>query len=299
MTESSHSLRDTLKIHFLVLIWGFTAILGMLIELPSVEVVFFRTLLASLGLGVLVYFKKRSFRLRRRDAMRIMGVGALIAAHWIFFFAAARVSNISICLAGMATASLWTSFIEPVMFKRRLRIHEVLLGLMIILGLYVIFRFEFNHSLGLIFAMISAFLAALFSVINAKITKNFNHTVITFYEMLGANISILLFFPFYSLFIVKQPLSLSPSLMDWFYLLILALVCTVYAYSQWVELMKRMTAYATNLIVNLEPVYGIILAVLIFGDKEKMNTGFYMGTLIILLSVFSYPVISRIVRKIK
>lgn len=293
MSTHSHSLNDNFKLHFLVVLWGFTAILGKLITIPSVEVVFYRTLLASFGLAILIYFKKRDFWIRRVDVLKIFGVGALIGAHWIFFFAAARVSNVSICLAGMATTSLWTSFVEPLLLKRRVKFHEVFLGLVIILGLYVIFRFEFDHALGLTFAIISAFLAALFSVMNSKISNRFNHSVITFYEMVGACISTALFFPFYSLFITGEPLELIPTNVDWIYLAILAGVCTVYAYAQYVELMKRMTAFAINLVLNMEPVYGIILAVIIFGESEKMNTGFYLGTLIILLSVFLYPMLNR------
>jgi len=165
-----------------------------------------------------------------------------------------------------------------------------------ILGLYVIFRFEFEHAWGLTLSVISAFLGALFTVLNGHFANRFDHYAITFYEMIGATVGIALIFPWYSTW-QNEGLQLIPMGFDWIYLLILAVVCTVYAYSISVELMKRISAFAINLTVNLEPVYGIILALIIFGEKEKMTSGFYWGTGIILLAVLSYPLINRVARK--
>jgi drug/metabolite transporter (DMT)-like permease len=167
----------------------------------------------------------------------------------------------------------------------------MMLGGLTLVGLCVIFQFEFKYAWGLILGIVSAFLGALFTVLNAKWTHNYDHYAITFYEMIGAFAGIALFFPWYSH--QMQGLQLIPTTSDWIYLLILALVCTVYAYSISVELMKRISAFAINLTVNLEPVYGIILAVIIFGDKERMTSGFYLGTAIILLAVLAHPVIRR------
>jgi len=285
--------KDYIKLHFIVWIWGFTAILGLLISIPSVEIVFYRTLLAFIALGLLLHFRKRNFSLGHNEILKILSTGVLIAAHWILFFAAARVSTASVCLAGMATCSLWTSFIEPAFNKRRINMVEVLLGLVVIVGLYVIFRFEFDHALGLTMAVLSAFLSALFTVINGQFIKKHNPFMITFYEMIGACLGTALFFPIYMAYFSDGALNLSPTPLDWLYLAILAGVCTVYAYSISVELMKRISAFVINLTVNLEPVYGIILAVLIFGEKEQMASGFYVGTLIILSAVLSYPLINR------
>ncbi len=285
--------KDYALLHFIVVIWGFTAILGRLIEIPSVEIVFFRTLVAALGLYVLLWLRKRSFNIGVSDTLKILGTGFLIAAHWILFFAAARVSTVSVCLAGMATCSLWTSILEPLATKRKVRPFEILLSLLAIVGIIVIFRVEFDHKLGLIMAIISAAIAAVFTVINAKFTMRHNPYMITFYEMVGACIGTALFFPFYTTYFTDGVLMLYPTSMDWFYLAILALACTVYAYSVSVELMKRLSAFVVNLTVNLEPVYGIILALLIFGDEEEMSGGFYMGTALILVSVLLYPVINR------
>ncbi|MDX1630061.1 MAG: DMT family transporter [Fulvivirga sp.] len=289
--------KDYIKLHFVVWIWGFTAILGLLISIPAVEIVFYRTLLAFIALGILLYIRKRNFYLGHDQILKILATGLLIAAHWILFFGAARVANASVCLAGMATCSLWTSFIEPAFNKRKINWIEVLLGIVVIFGLYVIFRFEFDHALGLTMAVLSAFLSALFTVINAKFTKKHNPYMITFYEMIGACLGTAIFFPFYMAYITDGELNLLPTTMDWLYLAILAGICTVYAYSMSVELMQRLSAFVVNLTVNLEPVYGIILAVLIFGEKEKMAAGFYFGTLIILAAVLAYPLINRYYRR--
>ncbi len=285
------STRDYVKLHFIVFLWGFTAILGLLISIPSVELVFWRTLFASAGLGILLLYRKRNFRLGRKEVIKITATGVLISLHWILFFASARVSTASICLAGMATCSLWTSFLEPLMNGRKIKLYEVGLGFAVILGLYIIFRFEFTYALGLSMALVSALLAALFTVINGQFTYRHNPYMITFYEMIGACLGTAAFFPLYTQFLTEGELNLMPVGLDWFYILILALVCTVYAYSVSVELMKRVTAFVVNLTVNLEPVYGIVLALIIFGEKEQMLPGFYLGTGIILLSVLSYPVL--------
>ncbi|MDQ3394189.1 MAG: DMT family transporter [Bacteroidota bacterium] len=288
----SSTLKDYVKLHFIVLLWGFTAIIGLLIYIPSVELVFYRTLLSFLGLGVLLFIWKENVMIGAGELIKIFATGFLIAAHWILFFAAAKISTASVTLAGMATASLWTSILEPIIIKGKIKAHEVLLGLVVIAGLYVIFHFEFNHALGLGMAILSAFLAALFTVINGRFTLRQNSFVITFYEMIGACAGTALFFPIYTTYFTDE-LQLTPSLMDWFYIAILALVCTVYAYSASVELMLRMSAFSLNLVVNLEPVYGILLAYIIFGDAEKMTLGFYIGTFIILLAVLAYPYLNK------
>jgi drug/metabolite transporter (DMT)-like permease len=198
----------------------------------------------------------------------------------------------------MATTSLWTALIEPMVNKSKVKWFEILLGLMVISGLYVIFSFEGGYWLGLTMAVISALIAAVFTVINGRLTKRHSPYVLTFYEMLGACIFSVLFMPFYAAFFTDGGgLQLIPQGWDWFWLFLLGGACTVYAFSVSVELMRRLTAFAINLTVNLEPVYGIVLAVLIFGEKEQMTSGFYLGTLIILISVLLYPVFNYFNRR--
>lgn len=287
--------KDYLHLHFIVLIWGFTAILGLLISIPAVELVFYRTLLAGLLLAVVVKGRGKNFSLQKGHLAVLLGTGALISAHWILFFAAARVANASVCLAGMATCSLWTALLEPLSARKPVRLLEIFLGLLVVVGLYVIFHFEFDHALGLALAVASAMLAAVFTVINSRFTHRYDALVITGYEMGGAFLGTALFLPFYrETMAAGNALQLVPTATDWLYILLLAWLCTVYAYSAAVRLMKKFSAFAMNLTVNLEPVYGIVLAFLFFGEKEKMTPGFYLGTLVILLAVVAYPALNRL-----
>lgn len=287
------TVKDYFILHFIVLIWGFTAILGLLISLPSLELVFYRTLIASIGVAGLIYFKKESLIVAPSQILKIMGVGILISLHWITFFWSARLSTASVCLAGMATTSLWTAFIEPIVNRTKVKWYEVVLGVIVISGLLVIFQFESGYWIGLSVALVSAFLAALFSVLNGRLSQRHTPYQITFYEMLAACLFALAMLPIYTEFLTeKNAIQWVWTDWDWLWLLILGLICTVYPFSVTVELMKRLPVFSINLTMNLEPVYGILLAVLIFGESEKMTPQFYLGTLIILISVLIYPVLN-------
>ena len=299
-------LKDYLKLHFIVLLWGFTAILGKLLTVPPVELVFWRTLLAAGGLAALLAMRRQAWRIPARQAGALLAVGALVAVHWITFFLAARLSSVSVCLAGMATLALWTSLLEPLLLGRRVRGYEVGLGLITRVGLYLVSQAELDQLLGLGVAVFSAGLSALFSVLNAKLIKTHSPLRLTFYEMAGACLSIVLFFPIYSRYFTQgRGLQLAWHGSDWLWLALLAGVCTVYAFSTSVELMKRLSPFAVNLTINLEPVYGIALAVALYWlhskgllhapqfEQERMSTGFYLGTLLIVSSVLIHPWVSR------
>ncbi|MBD2715794.1 DMT family transporter [Microvirga sp. STR05] len=307
-------LKDYLRLHFIVLLWGFTAILGKLISVPPVELVFWRTLLAAAGLLALLALRRQPWRMPAGEALRLLGVGALVAAHWITFFLAARLSSVSVCLAGMATLALWTSLLEPLLLWRRVRFYEVGLGLLTMVGLYIVAQAVYGHPapaaegavseqgqlLGLGVAVISAGLSALFSVLNSTLVKRHTPVRLTLYEMAGACLSIVLFMPVYSHYFTEgRGLQLALSGYDWLWMFLLAGVCTVYAFSSSVELMKRISAFVVNLTVNLEPVYGILLAVGMYAlrvpgfGQERLSTGFYIGTLVILLSVLIHPVLDQ------
>lgn len=286
------SIKDYFMLHLIVLIWGFTAILGLLISLPAIELVFYRTLIASVGVAGLFLLKKRKLSMPLPDMIRVTAVGFVIAMHWILFFWSARVSTASVCLAGMATTSLWTAFVEPLFNRTKIKWYEVTLGIMVVSGLLVIFSFETGYWLGISMALGAAFLAAVFSVLNSKLAHKHNPYQITFYEMAGACFFTVLFMPIYSNFLSDEGINLTLQGYDWFWLFILGGICTVYAFSVSVDLMKRLSVFSINLTINLEPVYGIVLAVLIFGESEKMTPQFYLGTGIILISVLSYPVLN-------
>ncbi|OGX89186.1 hypothetical protein BEN49_09580 [Hymenobacter coccineus] len=294
-------MKDYLRLHFIVLLWGFTAILGKLLApTPAVELVFWRTLLASSGLGLLLAARGLGWRLPWREALKLLGVGTLVAAHWITFFLAARLSSVSVCLAGLATLALWTSLLEPLLLWRRVRAYEVALGLGAMLGLYLISQAELSQLTGLLVAVGSAGLSALFSVLNSQLVKRHAPVRLTFYEMAGACLSIALFLPFYGRYFTQGAgVQLALHGYGWLWMALLAGVCTVYAFSSSVELMKRLSAFVVNLTINLEPVYGILLAQLLYWlrvpgfGQERMSGGFYLGTIIILISVLIHPVIEQ------
>ncbi|RIJ33529.1 DMT family transporter [Pontibacter oryzae] len=295
-------LKDFVELHFIIFLWGFTAILGKLISIPAVELVTLRTLIAALALGAVVYKRGTPFWMGRSMALKMLAVGFVIAGHWILFFAAARVSSVSICLVGLATCSLWTAFLDPLFNKGKVKPHEIFLAMLVIMGLYIIFQHEtsFDSVLGISMAIGAALLGSIFTIINANFVKKVPSTTITVYEMAGACLGTLIFFPVYtSYFATGGTLNFSLSTMDWVYLLILSLACTVYAYTASVRLMQRISAYTVNLTVNLEPLYGIILAWIIFNEDEQMSSGFYVGAAVILLSVFIYPVLDAFDRRRK
>jgi drug/metabolite transporter (DMT)-like permease len=299
MSPSYSTIKDYGMLHLIVVIWSFTVILGLLISVPAVEIVFFRTLIACLALVILFKVQGKSMRLPINQGIKIFLTGFIISMHWILFFWAARVSNASVCLAGMATCSLWTAFVGPFFNKTRIKGYEVFLGLFVIVGLVVIFRFEFDYWLGLSMAIVSALGAASFMVINGRFASRHSPYVITLYEMAGACVFALLFMPIYGPWLTEAGVNFHPLPMDWLWLLLLALVCTIIPFAVSVNLMKRLSAFAINLTINLEPVYGILLAVMIFGEKEKMTTQFYLGTSLVLLAVCIYPIINYLQRKKK
>lgn len=288
------SFRDYLNLHFIVLLWGFTAILGKLISIPPVELVLLRTFFAAISLWLVMTYSKRTYKIiGRRNIALVVLAGIFIAAHWILFFLAAQIANVSVCLAGMATTAIWTSLVEPLSMSKRVKPFELLIGGLGFVGMLVIFQDDFQYGLGFAVAIGAAILSAFFTVINAHVIKGNDPVTISCYEMGLAALAIALFLPIYQVNFTEAPLQLIPVGWDWLYLIALVVVCTVYAFTVSIELMRRLTAFTINLIINLEPVYGIILALVIFGSSEEMNPSFYFGTGIILISVLIYPPIQR------
>ncbi|MBL7857213.1 MAG: DMT family transporter [Cyclobacteriaceae bacterium] len=285
---------DYLKLHFIVFLWGFSAILGKLVSIPFVELVFFRSILAASGMGLVIYFLNGSFRVSRQDLIKLILIGFIVALHWIAFFGSARIANVSVSLVGFATNSLWAALLEPWMNRKRVKKFELFLGLTVLCGLYIIFSFNFEYKLGLIMGIVAGFTSALFSVFNANMVKRVSSLAITFYEMIGVFIAISIFLPVYKFtWATDGVLQLAPSKLDWLWIALLAGVCSVYAYTVAVELMKKISVFLIQLSLNLEPVYGIIMALIIFKDTEKMSSNFYIGTFVILCAVISYPLLKK------
>lgn len=275
--------KDYINLHFLVFLWGFTAILGKLITIPAVEMVFYRTLLSAIGMAALMLLRREAFNVHRIDLIKLFFTGIVVGAHWLTFFLAVKISNPSTALVGFATCSLWAALLEPIVKRKKIQLVEVFLGAVVVGGLYIIFSFDFEYPMGLFLGILSGVTVAIFGVINSLMVQRIRSTAITFYEMSSACLGI----GAYLLF-ANEP-QLNPSALDWLWLAILALVCTVYAYAIAIELMKRLSVFFIQLSLNLEPVYGIILALMIFGESEVMGWSFYLGTVIILAAVLLYP----------
>ncbi|MEC7784645.1 MAG: DMT family transporter [Bacteroidota bacterium] len=276
------SLKSYLHFHVIVFIWGFTAVLGALISIGAMALVWYRMLIASLVIFVYIKIKGISLKAKGKTLLGLAGVGVLIALHWLTFFGAVKIANVSITLAMMSTGAFFASILEPIFYKRKLIWYELVFGLLVIGGLYLIFEVETRYTEGIIVALISALLAALFTLFNGKYAKKHDSVMISFYELLTGALFITVFLAVTnrfdaSFFQVQQT--------DWIYLIILATVCTAYAFIASVKVMKHLTPYTIMLTTNMEPVYGIILAFLILGDAEQMNTGFYFGAILILLTV--------------
>jgi drug/metabolite transporter (DMT)-like permease len=294
MTHQATS-QDYLKLHFLVFLWGFTAVLGKLVSIPSVEMVFYRTLLAALGMGFLILMARGSFTVSKSDLVKVLLTGFVVALHWLTFFSSGRVSNPSTSLVGFATCSFWAAILEPLAKRQKIQFLEISLGLMVVGGLAIIFTFDFQYAWGLFLGILSGLTAAIFSIINSKIVSHLNARIITFYEMAGASLFVMFLFPAYQYYWAEGgSLQLIPAAMDWVYIAIMAWACSVYAYSVAINLTKKLSVFFIQLALNLEPVYGIVLALIVFGQQEVMGWNFYLGTFIILSAVASYPFLKRL-----
>jgi drug/metabolite transporter (DMT)-like permease len=290
-----------LHLHFIVFIWGFTAVLGALISIDSIPLVWWRMSIAVLLIVLFMKWKKIPFQLIGKGSLsrkRILGfilAGIVIALHWVTFFGAIKASNVSVTLAMLSTGAFFTAILEPIFTPKKLVGYELVFGAVIIGALYYIFQIETRYITGMILGLISALLSAIFSIMNVKWAKDHPPSLISFYELLSGVVLLSLFFLFLPIDFV-MPAQLTP--MDWLWLGILASICTAYAFIASVKVMKFLTAYTVMLTTNLEPVYGIVLAFLILGAVEEMTTEFYIGALVILVVIISNGILkTRLAKK--
>jgi len=288
-TVRTHT-RNLLELHFIVVIFGFTAILGRLISLDATGMIWYRLLIATSILAIYARYKQVPFNFSKTDLLKLCGIGLIVALHWITFFRAIKVSNVSVALGCFATTTLFASLLEPLLLRRKLRLLEVFIGLVIIGGLYLIFQFETNYLEGMLTSLVSAFLAVLFTILNKKFTDKYHPVAISITELTSGFVAITTWLICNIHSINEFPL---PAGNDWIWLLILGIICTSYTYVAGLKVMSTISPYTMVLTINLEPVYSIVLAYFIFGESEKMSGGFYIGTLVILIAVFIYPWLMR------
>jgi drug/metabolite transporter (DMT)-like permease len=276
-------MRDYIRLHLIVLLFGFTAILGKLSHLSAVELVCYRTLLAALSIfAVAVLWFRRSAHLPKRVVLQTLLVGAIVAAHWVCFFQAVKVSNVSVALGCMASSTLFTSLIEPLFERRKIRYLELFISILIVVGLYIITQFALHYWQGIAYALSAAFLAALFSVLNRKLGQQYDPLLVSGYEMAAGTVLMTIYIQLNGGFHTSI---VQITWADWAIILFLSLACTTYAFTAIIELMRRLSAFSVNVAISLEPIYGIILAYFIFGNAEQMHFGFYIGTALIIAAV--------------
>ena len=281
-------------LHLVVLVWGITGILGDNINMSADKITFYRTGISFLSLVAIGLFISSVNKLTPRQKINLILTGAIVGLHWYSFFYAIKVSNVSIGVVCMSSSTLFTSILEPIIFKRPFLLSEFILSLVIIGGIVIIFGFESGYYLGIIFGLISAFLAALFTVINGRFISTISSFQITKYEMLGGVLTVGII----SLFNGNLDFNvLAVSNTDWVFLLILGLVCTTAAFMISVWVMKFVTPFTVSMSINMEPIYTIIIAIsierYIGTNKEQMSWGFYAGGLIIIAAIFINALIKK------
>ncbi|MFC7444328.1 hypothetical protein C7H62_2019 [Mesoflavibacter sp. HG96] len=273
-------LKNYLHLHVLVFIAGFTAILGKLISINAVSLVWYRMVIATILMFIYIKIKNINLKISKKDLIKLSLAGIVIALHWITFYGAIKVANISIALAMFSTGAFFASLIEPFFYKRKVIAYEIIFGLIVIIGIYLIVQSEIEHLYGMILGIISAFLSSLFAVLNGKFLEQHSATKISFYEFISGVVFITIFIAFFGQGFTSTFFDISIS--DFGYLTILASICTAYAFIASVYVMRYISPYTVVLTYNLEPIYGVILALILFPETEVMSSSFYIGAIIIL-----------------
>jgi len=271
------------SLHLMVIILGLTGVFGKLISLSAIHLVWYRMGIAFVSIAIFLAFKKQLFSISKKDFFGLLGVGALVTFHWLCFFESIKVSTVSVAVVCLATSSLFSALIEPFFFKRKFLFYEVIMGVVVVVALAFIMGTETKYFLGYFYGIIAALLATLFTLFNAKYINKVGAAKITMIEMLSGVIiiSCILFFQQdYTVFTTKI------SVTDLSYLIILGTLCTAMVFVWLTEIMRHITPYSLIMAINLEPVYSIIFALIIFGDNELMSSSFYFGSCVIIGIVF-------------
>ncbi len=276
-------LKNYLHLHLLVFIAGFTAILGKEISISAIPLVWFRMSMAAILMLLFILLKGVNLKIDGKSILKLATAGVIIALHWITFFAAIDAANVSIALAMFSTGAFFASIIEPIFYKRKVIGYEIIFGILVIIGVCIITQGELRYILGIVLGISSAFFSSLFAVLNGVFLKKHSAIVISFYEFLSGVLFISLFIMCFEGGFSLEFLNITTR--DFWLLFILASICTAYAFIASVHVMKLISPYTVVLTYNLEPVYGIVLAMILYPESEKMSTYFYYGASIIIATV--------------
>ena len=279
-----------LKLHLSVLIAGGTGVFGRLITLGEGLLVWYRLLLATLMFYAVLFVLNKIRKVQRTDVVKIASTGVLLAMHWLFFYGSIKASNVSIGVVCLSLMSFFTALFDPLINRRRISIGEILFSLIGVAGIVLIFHFDTRYRTGILMGVLSSALASLFTICNKRVASDYPSVAsdypsgtVLLYEMGGGFVGLSLLLPFYLHFFPVE--TLVPSASDWASLLVLASLCTVCLYILQIQVLKKVSAFTFNLTYNLEPIYSIILAMIIFGEAKDLNFSFYTGLGLIFLSV--------------
>jgi drug/metabolite transporter (DMT)-like permease len=272
-----------IQLHISVFLAGFTGILGKLIHLNEGLLVWYRLLITSATMWILFSFTKKLQKIAFRDILKLAGIGFLAAIHWVAFYGSINYANVSVALVCFSSAGFFTALVEPILLRTRIKWGEVFLGLMVIAGIYIIFHFDGKYKTGIILGVICALLLAFVMIFIRQFVQRINPETLLTYQLSGGFIALSVLMPFY---MQQFPASsVLPTLKDWLWLLVLAWFCSVWAFRLSARALKKLSAFTVNLTFNLEPVYGIILAFVIFKENQLLSNWFYLGFAVIAASL--------------
>ncbi len=276
------------KMHIAIFLWGFTGLLGKLITLNEGMLVWYRLLISSVAIGIILVWSKKIPKLPFKELLKISAIGIIVMLHWVSFYGSIKLASISVAMICLSSIALFASIIEPIVNRRKFDYTEIIFSLFALAGIATIYRSDTSASLGIIVGVISAFLSAVFSVLNRRIASKYESLTISFIELSSGLVFLTLLLPLY--FQIQPTDKIIPNQLDFFYLMILALVCTVLTWILSLQALRHVSAFTLGLALNLEPVYGIILAVMFAGEGEILNAGFYLGAGIILVTVLLHSI---------
>lgn len=274
---------NLILLHIIVFIWGFTGILGREITLSSIPLVWWRVCIAAVSIGLFALFFRKNLKVNRSELLSFGSVGLLTAAHWICFFSSIKVSNVSVALAVISTTSFFVALVAPFIRREKFQSYELILGILVIVGLFIIFKFEIEYALGIVLSLLASLFAAIFSSYNSNFIQKHSSVKIAFWEMAFALIGVTVYVAFDA---AAFPDIVHIDFHDFGLVMILGIVCTGFAFIAGIEVMKVLSPFTCAIAINLEPIYTIALALWIYGDSEYMSPAFYIGTVIILSTLF-------------
>ncbi|HWB28607.1 MAG TPA: EamA family transporter [Chitinophagaceae bacterium] len=272
-----------LRLHIAVFLWGFTGVLGRAITMNGALLIWWRLCITAVSLWVLFYFTGNIKKIALKDFLKIGLIGFVLALHWIFFYSSIKEANVSIALTCLSTTGLLSAVIEPVFFRRKINMQEVFLGLFALGGIVVIYLYNLHFSTGIYLGLISSVATVVASVLNKKIVSGYEPATMTLYQLSGGFLGLTLLMPLYNYLFPAGPIL--PNGTDWLWLIILSWCCTIFTFILYISALKSVSAFTVNLLLTLEPVYGIILAFILYHENQQLHSNFYFGLALIFIAV--------------